>query len=75
MEANLKNHTEKLLDYNKSFRNWMGEIEKTYLKPLNIKLGVLDKIADYDINKISQYNLKKDNFDNPLNSHKYNKRG
>ncbi|MDE5510650.1 hypothetical protein KRE40_18590 [Elizabethkingia meningoseptica] len=69
MEANLKNHTEKLLDYNKSFRNWMGEIEKTYLKPLNIKLGVLDKIADYDINKISEYNLKKDNFDNPLNSH------
>ena len=69
MEANLKSHTEKLLDYNKSFRNWMGEIEKTYLKPLNIKLGVLDRIADYDINKISEYNLKKDDFDNPLNSH------
>ncbi|WP_166518371.1 hypothetical protein [Elizabethkingia argenteiflava] len=36
---------------------------------MNIKFGVLDKIVDYDINKIREYNLKKDNFDNPLNSH------
>lgn len=67
--AKFKEHQDKMIDDNKSVRKWMGGIEKDYLKPLKEKIGTLDKINDFGINKIIEDKNHTPKIENPLNSH------
>lgn len=69
MFAKFKEHQDKMISDNKSLRNFVGAIEKDYLKPLQEKIATLDKINDFGINKIigEKSNIQK--VENPLNYH------
>lgn len=67
--AKFKEHQDKIIDDNKSVRKWMGGIEKDYLKPLKDKIGTLDRINDFEINKIIEFTNNNTKIENPLNSH------
>lgn len=69
MFSKFKEHQDKLISDNKSLRNFIGAIEKDYLKPLTEKIGTLDKINDLGINKILEDKQNVIKNDNPLNSH------
>lgn len=57
LAKSFEDFSKKMLKDNTSVRNFMGGIEKDYLKPLNSKLTILDKINHYEVSKKSQENL------------------
>jgi len=67
LSSKFEMHEGKIIEQNKSLRNWVGGIEKDYLKPLMTKLSILDKISNYDLNKIKQETLNNSKDENPLN--------
>lgn len=69
MFAKFKEHEDKMIRDNKSLRNFVGAIEKDYLKPLHEKIATLDKINDFGINKIIEEKSNIQKVENPLNSH------
>ncbi len=69
MFAKFKEHQDKMISDNKSLRNFVGAIEKDYLKPLQEKIATLDKINDFGINKIIEEKSNIQKVENPLNSH------
>lgn len=60
-------HEKRMIKSNASLRDWVGGIEKDYLKPLTAKFVFLDKIADYELSKIGDANLNNTKSENPLN--------